>query len=305
MTLTGAYIYNPSAALSIRGPDANSFLQGQFTNDLKRPIGAVVYGLWLNQKGKVVADSHVLRVAAEEFLVLSQHSAAAVIRQRLEDYIIADDVTVTDETADWRVLAVWGARANEISLQVFGGTPDHDTFGVDGRSRIFRGRYSAGENYSVLVPADLVDETLGRLVAAGCVPVDEATAESERISSGIPAVPADLGPGDLPNEGGLDASAISYTKGCYLGQEVMARLKNLGQVRRRLLVIAGAGPTPPRGTEIFQGAKRIGETRSAARRGDGFVAFALLSLVNFNCAAGLSRTPGGPADLQLVSNGSD
>ena len=305
MPLTGAYIYHPSAALSIRGPDANSFLQGQFTNDLKGLIGAAIYGLWLNQKGKVVADSHVLRVAAEEFLVLSQHSAAAVIRQRLEDYLIADDVTVTDETADWRVIAVWGARVKEISLQVFGGTPDHATFGVDGRRRIFRGRYSAGENYSILVPADLVDETLGRLVAAGCVPVDTATAETERIRSGIPAVPADLGPGDLPNEGGLEASAISYTKGCYLGQEVMARLKNLGQVRRRLLVLAGAGPTPPRGTEIFQRGKRIGEIRSAARRGDGFVAFALLSLVNFNRAAGLSLTAAGPPDLQLAAIGSD
>lgn len=306
MMLIGAHIYHPSAALSVRGPDANSFLQGQFTNDLKRPIGAVTYGLWLNQKGKVVADSHVLRLAEAEFLVLSQHSAAAVIRQRLEDYLIADDVTVTDETVAWRVIAVVGARAKEIVTQVCGGAPEHDTFRVsDEGGRIFWGRYSVGENFSIILPAERADGVFSRLLAAGCIALDPGAAEAERIVSDIPIVPLDIGPTDLPNEGGLEAAAISYTKGCYLGQEVMARLKNLGQVRRRLLVVESGGPVPVRGTEVFQAGKKIGEIRSAARRGDGFVAFAMLSLLNLNRGAGLSHTPDGPTDLHLVSSGPD
>ncbi len=68
--------------------------------------------------------------------------------------------------------------------------------------------------------------------------------ELMRIQADIAAVPRDIGPDDLPNEGGLEKIAISYTKGCYLGQEVMARLKSMGQVRRQLLRVTGTGAPP-------------------------------------------------------------
>ena len=303
MMLIGAHIYHPSAALSVRGPDANSFLQGQFTNDLKRPIGAVTYGLWLNQKGKVVADSHVLRLAEAEFLVLSQHSAAAVIRQRLEDYLIADDVTVTDETVAWRVIAVVGARAKEIVTQVCGGAPEHDTFRVsDDGGRIFWGRYSVGENFSIILPAERADGVFSRLLAAGCIALDPGAAEAERIVSDIPIVPLDIGPTDLPNEGVLEAAAISYTKGCYLGQEVMARLKSMGQVRRRLLRVKGESgiwPTPP--AVVFSGSRQVGELRSAVSDGaGGWLGLALLSLMHLTPEAALAFAADAPAALRLA-----
>ena len=118
---------------------------------------------------------------------------------------------------------------------------------------------------------------------------------------GIPAVPADVGPGDLPNEGGLDVGAVSYTQGCYLGQEVMARLKSMGQVRRRLLRVAGeASEVPPLPAQLFTGERKIGELRSAVPDGaGGFVGLAMLSLLHLPLDGGLALAPGGTAVVQL------
>ncbi len=299
--LTGANLYNPSATLSIRGPDANSFLQGQFTNDINRPNGSSTYGLWLNQKGKTLADSFVLRRVADDFLVLSKFSPAAEIRQRLEAYIIADEVTVTDETTAWRAIDLWGPQADQIAQSLFGALPADGFFGRANNALIFRGRSSRENGFTLLCPAVEVTELFSRALASGATESDANAMATTRIIQGLPAVPADIGPSDLPNEGGLDEVAISFTKGCYLGQEVMARLKNLGQVRRRLHVVEGPGAVPPHGSEISQNGKRVGEFRSAARRDDGFVAFAMLSLINLDAAAGLSRSPEGSADIRIVS----
>jgi folate-binding Fe-S cluster repair protein YgfZ len=104
----------------------------------------------------------------------------------------------------------------------------------------------------------------------------------------------------LPNEGGLEDDAISYTKGCYLGQEVMARLKNLGQVRRRLHLVHGMGAPPKPGSVLYQGDLHVGETRSAAVDGENFVTLAMLSLAKLDPAAGLTRVPGSTPDLQIL-----
>jgi hypothetical protein len=298
--LTGAHLYNPSATLSIRGPDANSFLQGQFTNDLNRPIGSATYGLWLNQKGKTLADSLVLRRTADDFLVLSKFSPAAVIRQRLEDYIIADEVSVTDETAAWRAIDLWGPQAGSIARTLSGDAPNVGIFAQAGSAFVFRGQAAREISFTVLCPAAETPELFRRVLATGATESDANAAALARITSGLLAVPSDIGPSDLPNEGGLDEVAISFTKGCYLGQEVMARLKNLGQVRRRLHAVEGPGAVPSHGSEIFQNGKRVGEFRSAARHGDGFVAFAMLSLLHLDSTAALSRSPEGPADVRIA-----
>jgi folate-binding protein YgfZ len=120
-----------------------------------------------------------------------------------------------------------------------------------------------------------------------------------RIAAGVPAIPDDLGPTDLPQEGGLEVGVIAYNKGCYLGQEVMARLKNLGQVRRRLHVVRGRGAPPARLAVLYQGGKKIGELRSIAQHQEGFVALAMLALINLNARAGLGLTPTGPATIWL------
>jgi tRNA-modifying protein YgfZ len=293
----------PGALFRVTGDDALSFLQGQFTNELRQPPGSVTHGLWLNQKGKVLADSHVLRVSEKEFVIVSVHSEAAVIRQRLEDYIVADDVGITDETAGARGLLVAGTRSGAVLARISGSVPAAGLFGRHAGAFVFRSRRLPGESFEIIGAAEALQTVRQRCLAEGFAPVGFADIEFARISAGIPAVPADLGPGDLPNEGGLDESAISYTKGCYLGQEVMARLKNLGQVRRRLQVVRGRGAAPAALAALHQDGKRVGEIRSTASRGDEFVALAMLSLVNFKPEQGLALEPAGPASLTLHAHG--
>lgn len=295
--------YHPQAVLRVTGDDAFSFLQGQFTNELRQPVGSATYGLWLNQKGKILADSQVLRLGENEFLVTSIASTVEVVRARLEEYIVADEVFLADETAGTQGLAMAGAGSGAAVQLIFGGAPASGKFLTRGRVVVFGGRRSADENYELLGPGEELEECRRLLRTEGAQEISPDEMDFERIAAGIPAVPADLGAADLPNEGGLEGPAISFTKGCYLGQEVMARLKNLGQVRRRLHVVHGPGQPPAPLTPLYQAGKKVGELRTAAVRGGDFVALAMLSLINFNPAAGLGLDPAGPAVLRVDRHG--
>ena len=131
--------------------------------------------------------------------------------------------------------------------------------------------------------------------------VDFEGMERLRIEASIPSVPRDIGPDDLPNEGGLDHDAISYTKGCYLGQEVMARLKTMGQVRRRLMRLTGPVPPPvDLPAPLFADGKKIGELRSVARTEHGFIGLAMISLLGVTGRRLLSFSPESPADIVIT-----
>jgi folate-binding protein YgfZ len=284
---TGFFRWRPAAALRIAGEDSSTFLQGQFTNDLRssEEVGAV-YGLWLNHKGRVIADSFVRRGREGDFWVVSYFCPAAVIRERLEAFIIADDVTIEDVTGEWR------------GVTLFGDEPAGLMIGLDGGAFSFVGRRTGGAHRELVFPAALEAAVSPRL--AGLPEVGAEEMERMRIADRIPAVPMDIGLGELPNEGGLEAAAISYNKGCYLGQEVMARLKSMGQVRRRLLGVEGTGASPSLPAPVFQGDRRIGELRTQVRTADGFEGLALLSLLNLQPDVGLSFSPGAEAVITVI-----
>lgn len=276
---------NASAVLRVRGPDANSYLQGQFTQDVNAQNGRS-YGLWLDQKGRVLADGHVLRQADHDFLVVSFSLPAAKLQARLEAYLIADEVELADETAAWAGILLWGD----------GATAQPPPAGVLG----FPSRRAGAGSMQWLVPAGGHEAVIAELKKISAEERDRRAAELERLRQGVPAVPADIGPRDLPNEAGLDEVAISYTKGCYLGQEVMARLKNLGQVRRRLHLVRGKGTPPALGSALHQGEHKVGELRSAVVDGEGFLAMAMLSLIHLDENAPLTVAPGDPAILRIL-----
>ncbi|CAM2876292.1 YgfZ/GcvT domain-containing protein [Rariglobus hedericola] len=286
----------PTACLHVTGEDALSFLQGQFTQELRSPIPlAAAYGLWLNQKGKVLADSFVLRETADSVWIISFSSSAAVISERLEAYIIADDVVITDVSADWHSVAVGGPEAEAWLMQVAGAVPAAGEFvRATGGGLVFCGRRDGGTSFEWLLPS-----TVG--ISAGLVEVSADDLERMRIATGLPRVPQDIGSGDLPNEGGLDAVGISYTKGCYLGQEVMARLKAMGTVRRRLVRVRAEGrgvPAVP--CALLQGEKRVGELRSAVADGSGgFIGLAMVTKLGLDPAQPLAPEPG-DAFIELI-----
>ncbi len=285
------------ACLHITGGDALSFLQGQFTQELRSSAkGFAAYGLWLNQKGKVLADSFVLRETPESVWIVSFSSKAAVIRERLESYIIADDVVIEDVTDQWSGLAVGGAGGSEwLAGQVGDVLPVAGEFLRTADGFVFRGRRGADESWEWLRPT-------GAALPEGLTPLSAEEVERMRIAAGIPAVPTDIGVGELPNEGGLEADAISYTKGCYLGQEVMARLKSMGQLRRKLVrVAADEGPVPAVPCSLLQGEARVGELRSAVTDGaGGFIGLALVTTLRLDAAAPFAPEPGGRAYIRLI-----
>ena len=286
----------PTACLCVRGEDALTFLQGQFTQELRPAVAPpLAYGLWLNQKGKVLADSFVLREAPDRLWVISFSASPAVIRERLEAYIIADDVVVTDETAAWQGLAIGGADVDAWLGGAAGGVPAAGEFIRAGGGWVFHGRRDGLPSFEWLRP-------VGTQFPAGLAELTAGELECLRIAAGIPRVPQDIGPGELPNEGDLDAVAVSFTKGCYLGQEVMARLNAMGTVRRRLVRVRALGHTPPCvPTALLQGEKRVGELRSAVADGaGGFIGLALITKLGLDPARLLAPEPGSESFIELI-----
>ena len=291
-TSQAIFRWRPACWLQVTGEDAERFLQGQFTNDL-RPLapGGAVYGLWLTLKGKVQADSFVLRgTAPNEFWIGSYFSPAAVIRDRLESHVIADDVVVSDVTSQWEGVSVLGPDVPRLLQE------NRDDAGF-----VFAGRRERSGNAEIVHREDASETSWW--AEAGTPSLSAEEIMRRRIAAGIPVVPIDLGPQDLPNEAGLESEAISFTKGCYLGQEVMARLKSMGQVRRRLWRVRGAGEAPPAiPAPVFAGARQVGELRSAVRDGSGgWLGLAMVSLSQVSPHAELSFAANGSTGLQLTA----
>ncbi len=264
---TPHFLWQPACWLRVTGEDALTFLQGQFTNELRNLIlNQTTYGLWLSQKGKVLADSFVIRTGEETFFVGSYTCSAVEIRERLEAYIIADEVEIEDVTNQWSGVTLFTEASRDEVATMF---PD---------AVVFSGRRGGEKHWEVVGPIEAMEKRVARLDSKVLLSAEEM--ELRRITGGVPSISQDVGPGDLPNEGGLDHDAVSYTKGCYLGQEVMARLKAMGQVRRRLYQIYGEGEVPDLPATLFSGDRKVGELRSVAMRDSGFVGLAMITTMH-------------------------
>ncbi|KXU37880.1 hypothetical protein AXK11_01630 [Cephaloticoccus primus] len=287
--------WKPACWLRVEGPDAFDFLQGQLSNDL-RALGSsgpgeaagpreAVYGLWLNRKGRILGDGFVLRAGEERFCVCSYETSGEALRAHLESFIVADEVELIDESpnvAGLTLLDGAGAQtllsdAGSLAPRV-GGAFFTAPFGV-------RPGGSAGSVVEWVGPAAVREALVAELGGVKALSADEM--ERRRILAKIPAVPRDLGEGELPQEGGPDfeRAAVSYTKGCYLGQEVMARVHSMGRVRRQLVQVCGheslseALSVPALPAPLYLGDKKVGELRTAAGRGPELIGLALVSLL--------------------------
>jgi hypothetical protein len=281
--------YSPAGMLRASGPDARIFLQGQFTNDLN-PItpGKSAYGLWLDRKGRVIADSHVIQASeGPEFWIASILCPGPAIESHLGSHIIADDVALADETGAWCGISLIGAGAGDWLAS------------APRQGVLFPGRRASGENWEWLFPGAGLAAANEAVSGARLVGADEI--ERMRIDACIPSVPVDIGPADLPNEGGLDRDAISYSKGCYFGQEVMARVKSLGRVRRTLVRVHGGDFPPALPAGLWRGDRKEGELRSAVRAGAGFKGLALVSVAAASGGGALSLALGAAPTVELLA----
>jgi tRNA-modifying protein YgfZ len=259
------------AVLRVTGADAVDFLQGQITNDVAAlEPGRGCYALLLNPKGRILADMRVLMLGREELLLDSEQ--ADKLKPTLSMYTIGRDAQVGD--AEMAVRSLLGPdAASALGLD----PPADEHASVRGRlaeADAIAVRTAAG--IDVLFPssqAAAVDELLAERVSQRAT---AELAEIARIESGRPRYGVDMGEQNLPGELGLEQRAVSFTKGCYVGQEPVARMYHRGHPNRHLRGLRLPAPVSP-GTELSRDGKQVGQVTSACVSPDlGPIALALV-----------------------------
>lgn len=248
-----------SGRIEARGEDRLRFLGGQTTCELKDlEPGRGIYGFFTSVKGRIDADG-VFLALEDRVLVELPPGKAREIAARLERYVIADRVEI-EVIEDSAALALVGPRA-DATLDAAGGEApareawSHRATEVGGIPvRVLRQERPGGEALGLWMRAEEAESVARALLAAGATPVGSTALDALRIERGEPVFGLDFGPENFPQETGLD-DAVSFTKGCYLGQEVVARLHYRGQVSRQLrALVFDAGKVPEPGAELlFEG----------------------------------------------------
>jgi folate-binding protein YgfZ len=243
--------------LLVGGPEAAEYLQGQLTNDIEAlEPGRGCYAALLDRKGHMQADMRVLRPGpGPELWIDTEPEAAEVTRRHLETYKIGRQVEVEDVGGERGLFRLIGPASSSVAGAP---SPSPDAlleatlFGVGCQV------VGAGEGAIDLI-FDSAEATRLRdaLLEAGAIEVDPAAAEILRIESGRPRFGVEMGRSTMPAEAGIVEAAVSFTKGCYIGQEPVARLHHRGRPNRHLRGLRLGGPAAP-GATLRLGEKEVG-----------------------------------------------
>ena len=256
------------AVFQVAGPGALECLQGLLTTDVKAPGDErLLYGALLTPKGMIVADYFVFRTA-DGFLLVADASAREATLELFKRRVPPRLARVTDLTGSWEVLRVLGdARLDALAPGFASAEPATVHRLQDGA---LAGRGVPGAPFAALVagPSDAVAVAEARLVDAGALAGDGEDAEAARILAGWPRVGAEIDEKTLPQEVRYDEiGGVSYTKGCYVGQETVARLHFRGHTNRDLRGVTWARELdePPASGELRLDGKAVGAVRSVLR----------------------------------------
>jgi folate-binding protein YgfZ len=264
--------------LCITGSDRVRFLHGQVTNDIKRLRGGEgSYAALVNAKGRMESDLNVY-VLSEELLLDFEPGLSETVSQRLEKYIVADDVQVIDVGVLYGLLSVQGPQAAAVvrNSRIFADIPQGKynfrqvTDPTAGELYLMNLPRVRTNGFDFFVPQEGLTSVAERLVEAartvGGSPAGWEAFEAARIESGIPRFGIDMDNSYFPQECGIDASAVSYKKGCYIGQEVLNRIHTLGHVNRELRglhLAKNLKSLPAKGDKLFRDGKEVGCITSA------------------------------------------
>ncbi len=263
--------------LRVTGADATRFLQGQFTNDISAlKVGQGCYAALCNAKGKMRGDAVIYRLA-DSYLLDVEPLQSEPTKTSLERFIIADDVQVTDVGVDWgkevqegslklMQFAVIGPKAKELIYET---CPEislpkekYSFVEYDG-DFISRTLRATVESYDFIMRVSY-HITYHTLMGGTSELLYDEAVETLRIEAGIPRYGVDMDENTIPIEAGIESRAISYTKGCYIGQEVIARIHSGGHVNRHLVGLkVGGNNVPSHGEIIFYDGKEVGSVTSA------------------------------------------
>ena len=257
-TDTGLLDFSSRVRLRITGTERAKFLQGIFTNDTDLlPPGHGLYGAVLTAKGKMQADLTVY--ALSDWFWVDSEPEAARLPNLLTRYTIGSDALVADLSTTHGLLGLYGPQAPRTLAAAFRNllAPASDLAVTDavwnGHPLIIsEAGYPGTPGYKMLLPAGALEAARQALVAEGATTVGGEALETVRIESGIPRFGADMSEETFPPEARIDDRAVSYTKGCYMGQETIARIKTYGHVNRLLVGLLPETDQPiPRGTRLY------------------------------------------------------
>jgi folate-binding protein YgfZ len=248
------------------------------TNDVNRlQAGEDCYAALVTAKGRMQSDLNIYRLP-DELLLDFEPGLTAAVSQRLEKYVVADDVQVVDVAALYGVLSVQGPKAGAAarSLGLFSKLPAKPLSVETASDATFGEVYLVNQprlgtsGFDIFVPNTALGTVAERLIAAakdagGCACGWQAF-EMARIEAGIPRFGPDMDDTNFPQECGIESRAMSYTKGCYIGQEVLNRIHTVGHVNRELRGLRLADDLkvlPSKGDKLFHEGKETGYVTSA------------------------------------------
>jgi folate-binding protein YgfZ len=220
-------------ALLVKGPDAAEYLQGQLTNDTEAiEPDQGLYAALLDRKGHLSSDMRVLRLSSGELWLDLEPGPADGVLKHLRTYSIGREVEIEDVTDRWTVISLIGPRSAEVSgFEGLG--PEHAQ-----RSRQWEGIDVLGvatdAGVDLIVRAEDAAAIEAALATAGAVQVTDEAAEIIRVESGRPKFGLDMSADHMPAEAGIVERAVDFEKGCYIGQEPVARLHYRGKPNRTL-----------------------------------------------------------------------
>ena len=261
----GTAFLEDRGVVRVGGEDPAEFLQGLLTNDvIKLGVGEARYAALLSPQGKILFDFLVARAPGEAgaaFLLDCVSGQAGELAKRLGFYKLRAKVAVADASADCGVVATWGAEPE--------GAPGRLVYG-DPRAR--------GLGWRAILP---------RAEAAAVGAAGLAEYEALRIGLGVPKGGVDFAYGDaFPQEADMDLiHGVDFDKGCYVGQEVVSRMKHRGEARKRVARVRLDGPAPPPGAAVSDGELAVGVLGSSSGRD----ALALLRLDRVEAAKAAGR----------------
>lgn len=280
--------------LSLTGADRHRLLNGQVTNNVKElKPGAGCYAAMLTAKGRVQCDLNVY-ARPDDLLLDLEPGLAESVAQRLDKFIIADDVQVTDLAPVFGLLSVQGPAAAKVMerlgcADLLPTTPLHFARVEDaevGEFYVANHPRTGSAGFDCFVPAATLEIAAERILAAAATEGGRTCGwealETARIEAGIPRYGADMDESNLPPEAGIEERAVSYTKGCYIGQEVVARLRTYGHVNKSLCGLRFENDlkcSPQKTDKLYRGDKEIGYVTS----------FVFSPTLNANIALGYVR----------------
>jgi tRNA-modifying protein YgfZ len=250
--------------LRLTGKDPVGMLNAILTNRVPHDADPGAYALLLNPKGRVQSDLRVLR-SGTDVLVDTEPEGADAAREILGRYAPFSRVKLEDLSDAWSVLGLYGPGSGDL----LGGLDlaEHGTAEVEigGKTLLAAGVAAPVPGYDLLGPSEAVARAADHLAALGAVPAGPDAYEAARVGAGVPRFGSDLTPENFPGEAGVLDRAVDFGKGCYPGQETVARMRYRGHPNKTLYRLSFcAGASPASGTQILQGEKRVGTVTSVS-----------------------------------------